>query len=113
MLLEWQSARHVERRERGSARATWRAMWPVSLLAVGMLVLAGREMPALVPLLLLWAASPAIARSLGHPAVRAQRGLSDDERATARRYAEVRSASNALCAPFAPGESRGGGSPSG
>ena len=88
-LLEWQSAKHVERRERGSAKATWRAMAAVSVLALALMAIIGRDVPALVPLFLFWAVAPALARTLSHPAVRTERDLSNDERAAAKRYAEL------------------------
>jgi len=87
-LLEWQSAQHAERRERGTARTTWREMWPLSAIAIASLVALTPRTPVLAPLFLLWAGAPVIALALSRSAVRRERPLSDDERALALRYAE-------------------------
>ncbi|MEX2179429.1 MAG: glucoamylase family protein [Gemmatimonadaceae bacterium] len=86
-LLEWQSALHVERRHRRSFKVPLRAMWPVPIVALALLVALGRSTPALIPLFLLWIASPAIAHALGAPAVERERDLTEHERAILRRYA--------------------------
>ncbi|HEU4996928.1 MAG TPA: glucoamylase family protein [Gemmatimonadaceae bacterium] len=88
-LLEWQTALHAERRHRRDASATWRAMWPVSAAALALLVTLGVDAPVLIPLILLWGASPALAHWLGTPAVRPEREMTADERSSALRYARL------------------------
>ena len=86
-LLEWQTASHAERRHRGDARATWRAMWPVSIAALALVPSLGVHTPVLIPLFLYWAVSPALAQWLATSAVRRERPMTPDERTTALRYA--------------------------
>ncbi len=88
-LLEWQTAHHVERQQRGDSRVAWGDMWPVSAAALALLVTVGRETPAIAPLFLLWASSPLLARTLSRSAVRRDHKLSEKERAAALRYAEL------------------------
>ncbi|MEK7403367.1 MAG: glucoamylase family protein [Gemmatimonadota bacterium] len=93
-LLEWQTASQTEQRMVRGVRAwrrPWRAMWPVSLLALMGLTFgpltAGTY--ALIPLFLLWAASPAIAHALSAPARRRAWRMPDVTRAGALRYARL------------------------
>jgi len=116
-MLEWQTASQVERLSSGgSPREVWRRMWPAVALTAALLVLVlvrashhGLErIPAglpgaglyryasgvrwwylaiTLPLLGLWASSPAIADALSRPAVRRLRRLSPSEAWTALRYA--------------------------
>jgi cyclic beta-1,2-glucan synthetase len=99
-LLEWQTASGAERTVSGSAQATWRAMSPATLTAAVASVLAGiwaaagpngaaawQILAAIGPLLVLWAASPAIAHALSAPAVADPRPLSAGQRSGAMRYA--------------------------
>ncbi len=95
-LLEWQTASQVESAASGTALGTWRAMWPATLLGVGALgVLAAHaadEWPVavvIVPLALLWAGAPVLARALDAPAVPRRRRLSPEAQAQALRYARL------------------------
>ena len=88
-LLEWQTSGHEERRYRLDALSIWRAMWPVSAAAFVLLVVVAPSALSLAPLFVLWGASPALAHVLGRPAVRRERELTADERATALRYARL------------------------
>jgi cyclic beta-1,2-glucan glucanotransferase len=91
-LLEWRSSSETERGARGSAGATWRAMWPaVALAAVIVMVALAESSSGLVilPFVVLWALAPAIAVVLSKPAIPRVAGLSLDERALAMRYARV------------------------
>ncbi|HJU90283.1 MAG TPA: glucoamylase family protein [Gemmatimonadaceae bacterium] len=102
-LLEWQTASQTERVVSVGASAAWRTMWPgvaiVALIvpAVVLLVLTSRDRPttfwplaaAMLPLIALWMASPAIAHSLSAPAVRRERRLSQADRGRAMRYAKL------------------------
>lgn len=88
-LLEWQTAQHVERRHRHDAMATWRAMWPVTGAATILFFTVGPGTPALVPLFVLWALSPAIAHAFGAPVLPPRRVLSPHEREAALRYARL------------------------
>lgn len=114
-LLEWQTASQTERIVAGSGRAVWRTMWPAVALPLLMLVAvwfaaAWQEgilrdgttwstLPpdaharlwqlviAVVPLVLLWLASPAIAQALSAPASYEERRLAPGDRNAAMRYA--------------------------
>ena len=100
-LLEWRSSSQAEREDQGSAGAMWRAMWPsialvvvVASLALGAAVDAdhARRLSisgVLLPLLVLWAAAPAIAFNLSKPALPERPTLSPDERDVATRYARL------------------------
>jgi cyclic beta-1,2-glucan synthetase len=105
-LLEWQSASQAARAVSGAARDVWRAMWPAAAAAVGIFALvATREFTrgaphddathlwqfaiTLVPLTLLWAASPAIAHALSRPIAHLQRNLSPTSRTQALHYARL------------------------
>jgi cyclic beta-1,2-glucan synthetase len=101
MLLEWQTASQTERGTAGTAGDVWRTMWPAVALAAAVLalVLTTRWIPggpepqrwelgsAILPLIVIWLASPAVAHLLSRPAVRRERRLSAAERGRAMRYA--------------------------
>jgi cyclic beta-1,2-glucan synthetase len=106
-LLEWQTASQTEMAT-GSG-GEWRIMAPAVVFALlafaAVAVAAGSEgcgatggascvlrnmlpeLPAVLPLVALWIASPLIARALSAPAVRPEGELSDADRGTAMRYA--------------------------
>ena len=99
-LLEWQTASTVERQAPGSARDLWRAMWPTTVMSLAILALlivvsdsfrdASRTwafMVSVLPLITMWALSPAIAHMLSAPAVRRVFRLPRDLRRAAMRYA--------------------------
>jgi len=101
-LLEWQTASRTERVVSGGPGTAWRAMWPAVALAVTVLIAVAAvatrrwtgEAPfpwslviAVLPLVALWSASPAIAHALSAPPVRHERRLPDSGRAAAMRYA--------------------------
>jgi cyclic beta-1,2-glucan synthetase len=96
-LLEWQTASVAERTVSDAPRAAWRTMGPAVALAGGIGALAlfirwGDTPPlplllAIVPLALLWAASPAIAHALGKPSARRGHRLSPAATGQAMRYA--------------------------
>ena len=88
-LLEWQTALHAEHGLRKDARATWRAMWPVTAGSLALLATVARDVPALAPLFLLWALSPALAHALAAPPAGRERALSEAERDAALRYARL------------------------
>ncbi|MGD2070424.1 MAG: glucoamylase family protein, partial [Gemmatimonadota bacterium] len=93
-LLQWTTAAHVARRFGAEgAPSPWRVMWIVPTLSLGLgaivTILRPEAFPASAPLILLWLASPALARALGRTGKRAARPLTEDEvrrlRALARR----------------------------
>ncbi len=101
-LLEWQTASRTERTVSGEAGTAWRAMGPAVALAVAVLLVvaavvvrrpSGAGPPpwsivvAVLPLVALWSASPALAHALSAPAVRRERRLPAAGRAAAMRYA--------------------------
>ena len=100
-LLEWQTASHTERGMSGSFRIAWRNMWPAVALAcviLGAVVWRAVAVPdaaappwqivvAVLPLVLAWIASPAIAQALGRPAVLREHRLSRESRRQVLRYA--------------------------
>ncbi|MEO8090391.1 MAG: glucoamylase family protein, partial [Gemmatimonadales bacterium] len=100
-LLEWQTASQTERGMSGSSLIAWRNMWPaVALAAVigGAVIWRGVAQPeaaappwqlavAVLPLILIWLASPAIAHALGKPAIRREHRLPEESRKEALRYA--------------------------
>ncbi|MGZ8392666.1 MAG: glucoamylase family protein, partial [Gemmatimonadales bacterium] len=100
-LLEWQTASQTERGMSGSSLITWRNMWPaVALAAVigGAVIWRGVAEPnpaappwqigvAVLPLILIWLASPAIAHALGKPAIRREHRLPEESRKQVLRYA--------------------------
>jgi cyclic beta-1,2-glucan synthetase len=99
-LLEWRTASQTERGMEKSFRVVWRAMWPavalagIVLMAVGWRAIdAGASLPAwqlavaVLPLILAWMASPAVAYALGTPAVRREQRLPAEGRRQALRYA--------------------------
>ncbi|MDQ3696751.1 MAG: hypothetical protein M3373_01820, partial [Gemmatimonadota bacterium] len=99
-LLEWQTASQTERVVSAGARAVWRMMWPAVAIAVVTLTAAGAARAgtsvrlwelalAVLPLVTLWAASPAIAHALSAPAVRRERRLPAASRAQAMHYATL------------------------
>ncbi len=95
-LLEWQAASLVERATTGTLARAWWAMWPALALAgaatVLIIAVQGWSLGlalALLPLLALWLASPAIAHRLAAPAIEAVVQLSESARARGLRYAEM------------------------
>ena len=99
-LLEWQTARTVEREGPRSASAVWRMMWPgVAIVGAILLLVLLTALPpgqpsglwpvaaSVLPLVILWALSPAIAHALSSPAVRRVWRLPRDLRRSAMRYA--------------------------
>jgi cellobiose phosphorylase len=115
-LLEWQPASLAERVTSNTTRSVWRAMWPAVAIAGGVLVLVaacaiagwsgGAGLPAwmrivppettarlwqlaaaVVPLVALWVASPAVAHALSAPAAPNRFRLSPARRLEALRYA--------------------------
>ena len=98
--LEWQTASQTERLVTGGPARVWRTMWPVVALVVGIVLLVAAtawlrsgSTPvwplgfAVLPLALLWSASPLIAYGLSAPAVRRERRLTSSRRTAAMRYA--------------------------
>ena len=90
-LLEWQTASRTERVVSSGPGTAWRAMWPAVALVVAVLVAVAAvairrssgDAPfpwllvvAVLPLVALWSASPAIAHALSAPPVRHERRLS-------------------------------------
>ncbi|HVH40075.1 MAG TPA: glucoamylase family protein, partial [Gemmatimonadaceae bacterium] len=88
-LLEWQTASLTEKATAGSAQQVWKAMWPAVALTLVLAAVALRESPAVLPLVLLWLAAPAIAHALGAPPTRRREVLSEESREEALRYAKV------------------------
>ncbi|MHB1071964.1 MAG: GH36-type glycosyl hydrolase domain-containing protein [Gemmatimonadaceae bacterium] len=105
-LLQWQTASDAERAGADTRRAVWRAMWPapaIALVALAAAVLAQAgpgwiAMPAaarwelviaVVPLVGLWCASPALAHALSGPRLPRRRKLSAAQRHEAVRYARA------------------------
>ena len=108
-LLEWQTASVTEQVTSSSRIDVWRTMRPVTVLATGILIVAaglelsayggafapadGSSSPlwqrllAVVPLVGLWLASPAIARTLNHPLRVPEKQLSSSGQQSALRYA--------------------------
>jgi cellobiose phosphorylase len=99
-LLEWQTASRTEQTVAFAARAVWREMLPavgtvvgVVLLAAALRIRASEMLPtwklglAMLPLVALWAASPAIAHALSAPAVPRRRRLAGAQRGEALRLA--------------------------
>ncbi len=101
-LLEWQTAYLTERSISNNARANWRAMSPAVVFACVLLVLGCidaftravtadslRFALAVVPIALLWAASPAIATGLSRPVENIEPEIPDGLRDQAMRYARL------------------------
>ncbi|HJU65011.1 MAG TPA: hypothetical protein VJ596_05005, partial [Gemmatimonadaceae bacterium] len=100
-LLEWQTASQTERVVSDGVGTVWRTMRPAIVLAAALLPVVALLAPyrpggaapwwllvaAVVPLVSLWSASPAIAHVLSQPAVRRERRLPSATRAAALRYA--------------------------
>ena len=100
-LLEWQTASQTERGMSGSSLIVWRNMWPAVALAAligGAVLWRGVTEPdaaappwqiavAVLPLILIWLASPAIAHALDKPAIRREHRLPEERRKQALRYA--------------------------
>ena len=100
-LLEWQTATQTERRLADTPTFNWRTMWPAALIAaVALGILAWRALPGsslpvsywqlgvgILPLAVLWAVSPAVAYTLGMPAIQREQRLSGETRKQAFRYA--------------------------
>jgi cyclic beta-1,2-glucan synthetase len=95
-LLEWETAAEAEHRaaaQRAEPGRLWRQMWGVPVFAAALLVavlLGGRDALSLaLPLLLVWAASPAVAERLSRPTPARQPALDAADqrllRSTARR----------------------------
>jgi cyclic beta-1,2-glucan synthetase len=88
-LLEWESAAATEKRlGRGFSPA---AMWPVCLVAailgVGLAIVRIESLPAALPLLLIWLASPAVAWWVSRPLQIAALPLTESEQHALRRIA--------------------------
>jgi cyclic beta-1,2-glucan synthetase len=99
-LLEWQTASQVERAmATGSAREVWRRMWSVAaicmvLMAAVLFRKSGLEpgaipLAATLPLIVVWLLSPALAIALSAPATPKELKLSDNERQSLKRYADL------------------------
>ncbi|MGH7504683.1 MAG: GH36-type glycosyl hydrolase domain-containing protein, partial [Longimicrobiales bacterium] len=113
-LLEWQTASGAEQAAAAPAGSSWLAMWPAVVLPIGLLFLVGAlavtgSFPtpavaagsgaapgparlwflgaAMVPLIGLWIASPAIAHTLSAPPIRRQQVLPAARQREALRYA--------------------------
>jgi cyclic beta-1,2-glucan synthetase len=96
-FLEWQTASVAELTVSSSSAAAWRTMGPAAAIGVGAGIVAiaagiGRGPPlplilSVVPLALLWAASPVIAHALGSPPARPDSRLPRAAREQAMRYA--------------------------
>ncbi|HUF25507.1 MAG TPA: glucoamylase family protein [Gemmatimonadaceae bacterium] len=105
-LLEWQTASQTERMLKGGAGAVWRGMLPAVAIAVAALVaIAARgfliwrggqdaepgwplwELAAVLPVIALWLASPAVAHAVSASPGRRERRLPAARRAEAMRYA--------------------------
>ena len=108
-LLEWRTASQTELSTGSAAADVWRVMWPTTLLAFGILALvlalefagySGLAAPstgparplwllvaAVLPLAVLWMASPAVAHVLSRSALEPERALSSEDRRSALRYA--------------------------
>ena len=110
-LLEWQTASQTESTTSGGAAMAWRMMAPAVAIALLAIVIVGlarvpehclasgagswicdqRELGALLlavlPLVGLWIASPAVAHAMSAPAIRTERGLASAQRTAAMRYA--------------------------
>ncbi len=100
-LLEWRTASQTERAMESSARAVLRGMWPAVLLALAIAAAVtwrvvagpGTAVPlwelavAVLPFILVWIASPAIAHALGAPAVRRELRIPAASRREVLRYA--------------------------
>ncbi len=99
-LLEWQTASRTERGMSGSSRIAWRNMWPAVLLSAFILAavvwraLAEPEAApawqlavAVLPLIVAWMLSPAVAQALNAPAVRREHRMPPESRRRALRYA--------------------------
>ena len=104
-LLEWQTASQVERTMGvGSQLETWRKMWPVTALCLGVAALIGLHVTVgaasnpdeqflfvtgTLPLVLAWLASPSIAFALSRPAILGEIHLTEAERQASVRYAKL------------------------
>jgi cyclic beta-1,2-glucan synthetase len=94
-MLEWQTASVAEHHVAGSMRGIVRAMWPALAITAAVLALASVTnvqsvlFGGLLPIGILWLASPAIARALSKPALPAARQLSARERKMTERYAAL------------------------
>jgi cyclic beta-1,2-glucan synthetase len=100
-LLQWKSARQVERAVTGHASDVWRAMWPTVAIGIVGLAIAwlrlGRTPPdgawplalAIAPLAGLWIIAPQIMHALGAPTARPEQRLPTGRRADAARYARA------------------------
>jgi cyclic beta-1,2-glucan synthetase len=100
-LLEWQTASSAEHLVKGVRHAEWRAMFPAVAAAMGAigvtLLFALRPdeqaqletFVALLPMAVLWLASPIIANRLDEPATLPTHRLSTAQRAQAMRYARL------------------------
>ncbi len=101
-LLEWRTASQAERGTSDSLQVYWRSMLPAVALAGVVLLLVVRRAVAggpgtpislwqwgvgVLPLVLAWLASPAVAHALGAPAVHREHRLPPDSRRQALRYA--------------------------
>ncbi|HEX9794066.1 MAG TPA: glucoamylase family protein [Planctomycetota bacterium] len=92
-FLEWRTAEHTAQllAARGPHALVWSEMLGSPLLACVLLaaVVVGNPaaLPAAVPLLLLWAAAPEIARRISKPVAHRPESLGDEERAQLRRLA--------------------------
>ena len=101
-LLEWRTASQAERGMSDAFSVYWRGMWPAVALAGLVLLLmvvraaVGHPEPpiplwqwavAVMPVVLAWSFSPAVAHALGAPVVAMENRLPPDSRRQALRYA--------------------------
>ncbi len=101
-MLEWQTARQVERATGQGRRSIWRRMWPSVALALCIVIAVAWSAPrhvshpmpewviatALTVLAACWVGAPEVALALSSPLIHADLALDPEERAIALRYAE-------------------------
>ncbi|HEX7449429.1 MAG TPA: glucoamylase family protein, partial [Pirellulales bacterium] len=90
-LLEWETAASAEQRLGDSVADYWRNMWPGPALAAGLCVIVALiqpgSLPIAAPLLIAWAASPAVAWWVSRPPRRREAPLTARQRQYLRRTA--------------------------
>ena len=100
-LLDWQTASQVERVGAGKGPSTWSTMWPAVATAVAILVAMilycvvtgasrlrlAQVLIVAVPIIVVWALSPELARDLSAAPARRERRLRGARRVQATRYA--------------------------